>query len=77
MFSLILELLIPLLIVGSVLSEIFKVVKKKKAASQPGDDKVIDLNMTRGPEEKAVRLWQNWCIAGCCAGCTAQFNIHT
>ena len=52
MFSLILELLIPLLIVGSVLSEIFKAVKKKKAASQPGDENVIDLNMTRDQKKK-------------------------
>ncbi len=54
MFSLILELLIPLLILFSIGSEVLKAIKNKKGAS--GGDNVIDLNMTRDQQKKLSGL---------------------
>ena len=50
--SLLLELLIPVLIIGSIGSELFKAIKRKKGTSSVDGENVIDLNMTRDQQKK-------------------------
>ena len=50
--SLLLELLIPVLIIGSVGSELFKAIKRKKGTVSVDGENVIDLNMTRDQQKK-------------------------
>ena len=50
--SLLLELLIPLLIISSIGSELFKAIKRKKGTTTVEGEKVIDLNMTRDQQKK-------------------------
>ena len=50
--SLLLELLIPVLIIGSIGSELFKGIKRKKGTSSVDGENVIDLNMTRDQQKK-------------------------
>lgn len=50
--SLLLELLIPVLIISSIGSELFKAIKRKKGTSSVDGENVIDLNMTRDQQKK-------------------------
>ena len=50
--SLLLELLIPVLIIGSIGSELFKAIKRKKGTVSVDGENVIDLNMTRDQQKK-------------------------
>ena len=50
--SLLLELLIPVLIIGSIGSELFKAIKRKKGTVSADGENVIDLNMTRDQQKK-------------------------
>lgn len=50
--SLLLELLIPVLIIGSIGSELFKAIKRKKGTVSVDGENVIDINMTRDQQKK-------------------------
>ena len=50
--SLLLELLIPVLIIGSIGSELFKAIKRKKGTASVDGENVIDINMTRDQQKK-------------------------
>ena len=50
--SLLLELLIPVLIIGSIGSELFKAIKRKKGTVSVDGENAIDLNMTRDQQKK-------------------------
>lgn len=51
LISLLIRLIVPVIILGSVGSEILKAVKKKKGTTADGDN-VIDINMTRDQQKK-------------------------
>ena len=51
LISLLVRLIVPVIILGSISSEILKAVKNKKGTTADGDN-VIDLNMTRDQQKK-------------------------